>query len=51
VFVATATNIPTDYHLHPAEELFYQLKGDISVRFRPLYRPPPHKVVIREGEL
>ena len=51
VFVSTGPNTRNDYHVNPTEELFYQLKGDIAVRIRPLDGTPPHDVVIREGEM
>jgi len=37
--------------LNETEELFYQLKGDIAVRIRPLDGSEPHDVIIREGEM
>ncbi|HMO14357.1 MAG TPA: 3-hydroxyanthranilate 3,4-dioxygenase [Pirellulaceae bacterium] len=51
VFVSLGPNTRNDYHVNPTEELFYQLKGDISVRIRPLDGSQPHEVVIREGEM
>ena len=51
VFVSKGPNTRNDYHVNPTEELFYQLKGDISVRIRPLDGSPPREVVIREGEM
>jgi 3-hydroxyanthranilate 3,4-dioxygenase len=51
VFVSVGPNTRNDYHVNPTEELFYQLKGDIAVRIRPLDGSPPHDVVIREGEM
>lgn len=51
VFVSGGPNTRNDYHVNPTEELFYQLKGDIAVRIRPLDGSPPRDVVIREGEL
>ncbi len=51
VFVSLGPNNRNDYHVNPTEELFYQLKGDISVRIRPLDKTPPHEVIIREGEM
>jgi 3-hydroxyanthranilate 3,4-dioxygenase len=51
VFVSLGPNTRNDYHVNPTEELFYQLKGDIAVRIRPLDGTPPHDVVIREGEM
>ena len=51
VFVSKGPNTRNDYHVNPTEELFYQLKGDIAVRIRPLDGTPPHDVIIREGEM
>ena len=51
VFVSLGPNTRNDYHVNPTEELFYQLKGDIAVRIRPLDGTPPHDVIIREGEM
>ncbi len=51
VFVSVGPNNRNDYHVNPTEELFYQLKGDIAVRIRPLDGTPPHDVIIREGEM
>jgi 3-hydroxyanthranilate 3,4-dioxygenase len=51
VFVSLGPNTRNDYHVNPTEELFYQLKGDIAVRVRPLDGAEPHDVVIREGEM
>ena len=51
VFVSGGPNTRNDYHVNPTEELFYQLKGDIAVRVRPLDGSKPHDVVIKEGEL
>lgn len=51
VFVSGGPNTRNDYHVNPTEELFFQLKGDIAVRVRPLDGAKPHDVVIREGEL
>lgn len=51
VFVSGGPNTRNDYHVNPTEELFYQLKGDIAVRVRPLDGSEPQDVVIREGEL
>lgn len=51
VFVSGGPNTRNDFHVNPTEELFYQLKGDIAVRVRPLDDSKPHDVVIREGEM
>jgi len=51
LFVSGGPNTRNDYHVNPTEELFYQLKGDIAVRVRPLDGSPVRDVIIREGEL
>ncbi|MDX2146780.1 MAG: 3-hydroxyanthranilate 3,4-dioxygenase [Planctomycetota bacterium] len=51
VFVSGGPNTRNDYHVNPTEELFYQIKGDIAVRVRPLDGSEPHDVIVREGEL
>lgn len=51
VFVSKGPNTRNDYHVNPTEELFYQLKGDIAVRVRPLDGTPAHDVIVREGEM
>lgn len=51
VFVSGGPNTRNDYHVNPTEELFYQLKGDIAVRVRPLDGSKPKDVVIKEGEV
>lgn len=51
VFVSGGPNTRNDYHVNPTEELFYQLKGDIAVRIRPLDGSPPRDVIVREGEM
>jgi 3-hydroxyanthranilate 3,4-dioxygenase len=51
MFVSGGPNTRNDYHVNPTEELFYQLKGTIAVRIRPLDGSPPREVVIKEGEL
>lgn len=51
LFVSGGPNTRNDYHVNPTEELFYQLKGDIAVRVRPLDGSKPRDVVIKEGEL
>ncbi|MGA1016642.1 MAG: 3-hydroxyanthranilate 3,4-dioxygenase [Phycisphaerales bacterium] len=51
VFVSGGPNTRNDYHVNPTEELFFQVKGDIAVRIRPLDGSPPRDVVVREGEL
>jgi 3-hydroxyanthranilate 3,4-dioxygenase len=50
VFVSGGPNTRNDYHVNPTEELFFQLKGDIAVRVRPLDGSAPYDVIIREGE-
>ena len=51
VFVSGGPNTRNDFHVNPTEEIFYQLKGDIAVRVRPLDGTPPRDVVIKEGDL
>jgi 3-hydroxyanthranilate 3,4-dioxygenase len=51
LFVSGGPNTRNDYHVNPTEELFYQLKGDIAVRVRPLDDSPPRDIVVKEGEL
>ncbi len=51
LFVSGGPNTRNDYHVNPTEELFYQLKGDIAVRLRPLDGGKPYDQIIREGEL
>jgi len=51
VFISGGPNTRNDFHVNPTEELFYQLKGDVAVRIRPLDGSPPHEVIIREGDL
>ncbi len=51
VFVSGGPNTRNDYHVNPTEELFYQLKGDIAVRVRPLDGSPARDVVVRQGDL
>ncbi len=51
LFVSGGPNTRNDFHVNPTEELFYQLKGDIAVRVRPLDGSRPHDVIVREGEL
>lgn len=51
LFVSGGPNTRNDYHVNPTEELFYQLKGTIAVRIRPLDGSKPHEVIIKEGEL
>ena len=51
LFVSGGPNTRNDYHVNPTEELFYQLKGDIALRVRPLDGSRPHEVIIKEGEI
>src|ERR1051325_4975006 len=51
LFVSGGPNTRNDFHVNPTEELFYQLKGDIAVRVRPLDGSKPRDVVVKEGEL
>ncbi len=51
VFVSGGPNTRNDFHVNPTEELFFQIKGDIAVRVRPLDDSAPHDVIVREGEM
>lgn len=51
LFVSGGPNTRNDYHVNPTEELFYQLKGDIAIRVRPLDGSTPKDVIVKEGEL
>lgn len=51
LFVSGGPNTRNDFHVNPTEELFYQLKGDIALRVRPLDGSGPRDVIIREGDL
>ncbi len=51
VFVSGGPNTRNDYHVNATEEIFYQLKGDIAVRVRPLDGSPPRDVIVKEGEM
>ena len=51
LFVSGGPNTRNDFHVNSTEELFYQLKGDIAVRVRPLDGSEPHDVIVREGEM
>ncbi len=51
MFVSGGPNTRNDFHVNPTEELFYQLKGDIALRIRPLDGAKPREVMIREGEI
>src|SRR5215203_4655856 len=48
---AGGPNTRNDFHVNPTEELFYQLRGDIALRVRPLDESRPYDVMIREGDL
>jgi len=51
MFVSGGPNTRNDFHVNPTEELFYQLKGNIALRIRPLDGAKPRDVMIREGEM
>lgn len=51
VFVSGGPNTRNDYHVNPTEELFFQVKGTIAVRIRPLDGGKPKDVIVKEGEL
>jgi len=50
VFVSVGPNTRNDYHVNPTEELFYQFRGDIVIRLRPL-DGEPYDQVVKEGEM
>lgn len=49
VMVVGGPNARTDYHVNPAEELFYQVEGDITVKI--IDDGKPRDVPIRQGEI
>lgn len=49
VMIVAGPNSRTDYHCEPGEELFYQLKGDITLKV--IEDGTPRDIVIREGEI
>lgn len=51
IFVSGGPNTRNDFHVNPTEELFFQLKGTIAVRLRPLDGGKPFDQVIKEGEV
>lgn len=51
IFVSGGPNTRNDFHVNPTEELFYQVKGDIAIRLRPLDGSKPFDQVIRQGEM
>jgi 3-hydroxyanthranilate 3,4-dioxygenase len=51
LFVSGGPNTRNDFHVNPTEELFYQLRGDIALRVRPLDGSKPYDVMIHEGDL
>src|SRR5436309_11859873 len=51
LFVSGGPNTRNDFHVNPTQELFYQLKGDIAVRVRPLDGARPRDIVVKEGEM
>ena len=51
VFVSGGPNTRNDFHVNPTEELFYQLKGDVAVRVRPIDGSEPHDIVVKEGDM
>lgn len=51
IFISGGPNTRNDFHVNPTEELFFQLKGDIALRVRPLDGAKPYDVIIREGEM
>jgi 3-hydroxyanthranilate 3,4-dioxygenase len=51
VTIVGGPNSRTDYHDDPAEEFFYQLKGDMTLRVMDLDAGHPRDIPIREGEV
>jgi 3-hydroxyanthranilate 3,4-dioxygenase len=51
VTIVGGPNTRTDYHDDPAEEFFYQLKGDMILRVMDLEAKQPRDIPIREGEV
>lgn len=55
VMVVGGGNVRTDYHDDPKPEFFYQLKGDMNLRLRPLDEAgnagPAEDMIIGEGEV
>lgn len=51
VFVSGGPNRRNDYHVNETEELFYQLKGDITIGIREPDGTNPRDVDVREGEM
>jgi 3-hydroxyanthranilate 3,4-dioxygenase len=51
VMVVGGGNVRDDYHDDPAEEFFYQLKGDMHLNVRTHEGEPPTRIDIAEGEI
>jgi 3-hydroxyanthranilate 3,4-dioxygenase len=51
IFVSHGPNTRNDFHVNATEEFFFQIKGDIAVRVRPLDGRKPFDVVVREGDV
>lgn len=49
VMIVAGPNTRTDYHCEPGEELFYQLKGEITLKI--IQDGAVHDVSIKEGEI
>ncbi|MFN8518536.1 MAG: 3-hydroxyanthranilate 3,4-dioxygenase [Chloroflexota bacterium] len=49
VMIVAGPNVRTDYHCEPGEELFYQLKGDITLKV--IEDGVSRDIPIREGEI
>lgn len=51
VFVSGGPNSRNDYHVNEGEELFYQLKGDITIGIRDPDGTNPRDVEVRQGDM
>lgn len=49
IMVVGGPNQRTDYHVDPAEEFFYQIEGDITLKV--IEEGSPKDIPIREGEI
>jgi 3-hydroxyanthranilate 3,4-dioxygenase len=51
VTIVGGPNARTDYHDDPAEEFFYQIKGDITLRIMDVETGRPRDIPLREGDV